>query len=399
MPWIKSELSTPIPNSIKDALKPLTGLISTLSSALNVVKTVLDIAKVFITGVVDPFFSLANALITALENVVNDTFGSGFFVLFVSPFNVEVDDKAVATALEKYESDLANARTAYTRALSDARFDSEGFRNSVSARNFARAIALANYNTATLKALKAKNSLVKHDARTGFPLLSAGAAIEVMVQSLDDPGDVDANGTLKRPDFSSDAYVCMVGILITAASLEQFLELLNSMRAVLAIPDIDLAVRRTKRYFPSTSEKSTKPDWDSLRLNSFEHLAQMQLALLGLLEDLRGYLLNPADAILDLINMLEQKVARLQALLAQLLALINALDKVSGVYFLYLPPSPGGNALLKRYLRDPVLEDPCVQTSFTVGALLVAGGPNGAPTLKTVDLIGDLFEKTRKTLY
>jgi len=313
MSWVKTNLVTPIPKEISQALEPVTDLIAAILPLLSAIQSFLDIAKVFVVSQVDGFSSLANTAITALEQLVNDLFASGMYFINVDPFTTQI---------------------------------------------------------ATGK---------KFDTITGLPILTSAQAIETLVSSFDDKGDA------ARPQFSPNATVCAFGIMVTAPTPQQFLDILKKIRLVFdwpGLPDLELRVVRYAEPKPVVSES---PDWKSLRLNSIGIFADLQREINKQLAIVRGYLTTGDNFIVDLINLISRKVAVLQDQLTALNNLLNTLNNISGVYIYNVPPGVGGNIRLKRLLRDSVLEDPCVVTGFTAACLVVGGGPSLVPvdTIRT----------------
>lgn len=89
MPWQQSPVNGPISDAIKSALTPVSNALGAIAPILSAAQALLNIAKAFISGTTDPTQSLLSSLISELEDLVNDTFGSGVFLLTVNPFKLE----------------------------------------------------------------------------------------------------------------------------------------------------------------------------------------------------------------------------------------------------------------------------------------------------------------------
>jgi len=367
MTWQKQDLATPIPKAIEDVVAPINDLISVILPILSTVQTLLTAAQVFFATYADPYVTLVGSLISQIEAVINDLFGAGAYSLVVTPFSFEVSVAQSKVIAETYNTEINNANIAYEKALLKA----SEIKNAAD-RKAARESAKQSLNTNRTKAYNKKNRARSFDQVTGLPILSANDAILAAIESFDDKGDA------ARPQFSNSANVCAFGILFTVPTIQQLIDILEAMSDVFKIPEFEFALKKIKR-FKTTAQVSVNPDWQSVRLNSIEHLSAMQKELLGLLETFRGYLVVPSAGLGDIINILQQKTAKIQQLLTRLQALLNAISRVSGVYFLDVPEGPGGNARIKRALEDPFLQDPCNQTGFTVMALFVGGGPSLQP--------------------
>jgi hypothetical protein len=379
MAWQKTEITSPIPDAIADALQPVTSLLGAISPLLSTIKAFLQVAKIFLTDFGNIFEGLVDAGITELENVVNDLFGTGAFTLVVTPFTFELSDEQAAAIATAYDRDVLTARTAYEKTLREINSD---FRLTSIERTRRLSNAKFAYNSALSFANRKKNLGRKTDPLSGFPLLSPADAILASFLSFDDPGDS------QRPQFSNAANVSMFGILVTSPTLAGFGDLLEKLLSVFDIPEWRLLLKKTKRFREVATDPSVVPDWRSFRLNSISTLASIQSELLDLIETLRGYLLSPKDSLVELANIIAEKVTTLLEILDTIQNFINALTKVSGVYFLQVPVGVGGNERLKRALRDPILEDSCFKSNFTALALFAGGGPSAQP----IHTIGSLFK-------
>lgn len=313
MSWKQSPVNGPVSDAVKDALTPISNSLGSVAPLLATAKALLDIAKVFVQGVNDPFAQIISQAADELEDLINDTFGTGFFVLTVNPFKLE----------------------------GIRRFDD-----------------------------------------FGTPLLTPSQAIEIMVNSFDDLGDEN------RPQFSDSATVTSFGIMATAPDLAGLLDLIRQLIALFAIPEWELILTEHERRSDDTVTPSVAPDWESLRLNSFSPFDEVQRNLNELLEAVRGTTVVPDSNLADLIDLITQKVTRLQQLTEQIRAIIDqAAGSVTGLYVFELDPTTGGNNLIKQELRDPFLEQCTPDNGYTVSVLFVGGGPSLIPVQNLKELL------------
>lgn len=89
MPWEQSDINGPVSEAVQDALTPVSNALGAVAPVLETANTLLDAAQTFVDGVKDPFAGLLDDAINELENLVNDTFGTGAFLLTVNPFKLE----------------------------------------------------------------------------------------------------------------------------------------------------------------------------------------------------------------------------------------------------------------------------------------------------------------------
>lgn len=247
MPWTKTDIHTPIPKPIAKALKDVDSAVSSITSVLATVSAALNLVKVLAAGYSDLFAALVGALITELETLVNDFFGSGLFMLTITPFNFEQSPEQLAAAVKSYEDDVKAAELQYKRRL--AAIDKGqtldgvpvlGWLQRQNALNGAR----TEYEANLKNAYKHKSASIgrQYDSVTGWPLLSAAEAIQSAYDSLDDEGD------LARPQLSSSAQIAAVGLLVTFPTIQQFLDILDKLDGLLNFPELDFVTRKVKSF-------------------------------------------------------------------------------------------------------------------------------------------------------
>lgn len=207
---------------------------------------------------------------------------------------------------------------------------------------------------------------VRYDA-LGIPQLTPAQAISAAIASFNDLGDVN------RPQFSNSAEVCAFGLLVSAPTLGQFAALINALNALLTVPEFSLLLSRVQAL-QAPGKKSTAPDWQSVRLNSYPALRDAQKAVNDFISHCKGYVVAGDANIQNLINVIKNKVTRLQNIVKQLQALSNSISNTTGIYVLNLAPQVGGNTLIQTALRDCPLEKS--PNTYCAMVLFVGGGPS-----------------------
>jgi len=216
--------------------------------------------------------------------------------------------------------------------------------------------------------------VTRHD-QFGIPLLTPRQAITAAISSFDDLGDT------QRPQFSNNATVCALGLLGTVPSPGQFTSLLNGLNAVLSIPDLNNLSLTIGRRSQPAQPQAVPPNWISFRLNSIPQLASSQTAINNSITTAEGYLLTANNALTQLHNVITAKQNQINQLQTQINQLATDLKAFTGLYTLNVPPSIGGNALIKAALVDCPLELSNNQYTFLI--LFVGGGPS----LTAVDML------------
>jgi len=89
MSWKKQTLRFPIPKEVTSIVDTVGIIPTTLSPILSVVSSLLTVAKFIYGGSFDLFKKLVGGLIGELEDLINDLFGTGMFMLVVQPFDAE----------------------------------------------------------------------------------------------------------------------------------------------------------------------------------------------------------------------------------------------------------------------------------------------------------------------
>lgn len=248
MSWTKSNLGTPIPKEIQKALEPISAFITAIQTPLNTLSTALAAAKVFAAAYADPYVALIGATIDTMEQLINDLFASGVYMLTVTPFSFEQSPAQQAQAIASYTADVKAAEVQYNKALAQIAKDidptTKGPILSWDQRVNALTLARTSYSAQLKNAYQHKNASLgrQYDEVTGFPLLSASQAIQSAIDSFDDEGDPN------RPQFSSSAEVAAFGLMITFPTFQQFLNLLNLIGDLFDFPQLDFVKARAQRF-------------------------------------------------------------------------------------------------------------------------------------------------------
>lgn len=89
MSWKLQSVPAPIPDGVQTIVDTLDSVATPLIAALDVLSTALNAAKIFFTSTSDPFSALVGSLLTEVQDLINDLFGTGVFVLFVDATKIE----------------------------------------------------------------------------------------------------------------------------------------------------------------------------------------------------------------------------------------------------------------------------------------------------------------------
>lgn len=89
MGWEQYDLGLSVPPFIESTADSLLSVVETIDTVLTLLLDVLNVVKIFYSGAVDPFAVLIVAFIEALEDFVKDLFGTGVYVLAITPYYKE----------------------------------------------------------------------------------------------------------------------------------------------------------------------------------------------------------------------------------------------------------------------------------------------------------------------
>jgi hypothetical protein len=386
MSWHNVKIATPISKELAKVVGSLSTITTTLSTLANALVVLLEVAKTFILSTLEPFVLLVNAIITELENLINNLFSTGFYNLTVNPFELRPGPTLISLAeqrkklnddykilQEKFRSEIISLeKSRYGLGPKDNQIITDKI-SSVKTRQDAAKVSYDNSISflGTIRKTVGYNPL-------GIPVLSPRNAILAAIQSFDDLGDTN------RPIFSDSAEVACIGFMATAPSLDQFLAIMRSFLAVFEVPDWRLALTKYEEIQNPSAVASVVPDWHSIKLNSFTPMDLIQKSLIGALNTMKGFKVT-ANSISSLISIMEARAQQLEKLSNDLTSLANAINSATGLFILNVPLQHGGVNLLKSQLRDAYLE--CQDNEHTILTLFVGGGPSA----KSVDILRGLF--------
>jgi hypothetical protein len=222
--------------------------------------------------------------------------------------------------------------------------------------------------------LLATGARLRYDVK-GIPLLTPKEAILTAIASFDDLADSN------RPIFSDTAQVSALGFLLTAPSAEALKALLDALYAILKFPwlkEIGDRVGRHVNTGTSPVSQAAPPDWrKDVNITGVEELRNARDQLRKAQEYLNGYKTTADDSVNALTSVISDKAAAATASSTALANIVNnalSLNSTTGLYTLNIPPSIGGNSLVKAELRDCPLERS--QNQYTILLLMLNGGPN-----------------------
>ena len=375
MTWQKSRVTTPISDAIADALKPIQSFLSAADPVLEATSTALGVAKVFVSSTEDLLQKLIGLLSDELENLVNDLFGTGFYVLTISPYDQQsyirahnfiksYDPKKPLGSQYKVTYSTTN-RTYVDNKLVETEVQSEQFFVSdLSADEFISSLKIESYDD------------------LGVPILYTYQALSMAIQSFDDLGDD------QRPMFSDDASVAAIGIMATSPALGDFLNLMTALMNVFKPPKWGLEFGKFTE-FTTQQYESIKPDWRSFNLKSFPPMDNIYKSLLDMVYHLRGYQTVADTNLEDLITIIQDKIDVTRAILNKINTLIKDIKSSTGLYVMDVPLGSGGNTRLKQAISDPSLQNICAlyRNKYSFLTIIVGGGPS----LQTVEALRKLL--------
>jgi len=219
--------------------------------------------------------------------------------------------------------------------------------------------------------------------RWGIPLLTPGDAINIAIKSFYDEGD------LNRPMFPDTANVCALGFMVTTPSYGKILTLLESLWNVFKLDDMQFTLRKLQEAKDGPPPFSRPPDWDSIRLNQADDMAEIQKTCLDALSTVKGYIVTVDDIIIKLIDLIRKKVQDLEDavdIFNLLISNIQAIADMNQALILDVPLGVGGIPRLEEELMHPALMANKTN-QYTYMYLLVGGGPSA----DTVEILRGLM--------
>jgi len=303
-----------------DTVKPpLTAIVA----ILKLLATFLEILKVLLIGIPDPFYALILAAYKALQALINDLLNTGAYLYYDAPgfTSKEVSLAELGLAVE-------------ARSLFDAGQNAE--------------------------------------AAPPFPLDGFERWAGRFAASFDDPGDA------ARPILSTGASVESVFIVGAAPTLEALAQLVWLLGNLLNLDAFKRAFDRFVAGSPDpgrsrVDQQSVAPDWHSTKLADLlpplKSLQQVPEILMGLMAKLQSVM----DLLADLANAVGQKVQVLLALADMIQKVIDLLDalKAAGLYILPVATNEGVAGLKKAFVEAKNRPE----GGYLCGVCLLAAGP------------------------
>ena len=149
------------------------------------------------------------------------------------------------------------------------------------------------------------------------------------------------------------------------------------------VQDSGVTWRNAGAYIP---QRSIQPDWQARTLKNIPPFGDLYNTLKVYLSQFKGYATTANDAITTLLNTLINKLNTISNSLTRLNnninTIVNALG-ASGVYYLDIPASTGGNQYLINSLSDPQFNS-LTQNKYSAMVLIVAGGSTGATLIANI---------------
>jgi hypothetical protein len=396
MAWVKKNLAAVLPTDFQNLVSLATSTSQTLNTVSATLKQAVQIIRTFQKTIADPFAALVLALITNAQNLLNDSFGSGFYQLVVTPFTIGSKD-----TLPNWTANTGFTNGARIVPIAENGFYYQAMNTGVSGATqplftIKRGDIIYDNDGAATGLL---NSVVwrcmgktpeglgipqKHDIY-GLPNLLPRDAIRAAQTAFDDLGD------LNRPQFSPSATVAGLAIMATAPSPEQVQLIIQGILTIFKVRELDFFNKKLTQVLARINNtrppRSVQPDWRSARLRDIPAFGQLYLALNGYLNLARGYA-EAGDAAFDqYLQVLQQKISFLATnatKLSNAIQILTGAIGATGIYFLDIPEATGGNAYLKSALADPTFNND-TQNKYTAMILWIAGGPSaaGLATFKT----------------
>ena len=375
MPWQQKALLPPLPPEAQDVVDDLNAVAGSIIPILDAAATILDAAKIFFSAGSDLYAALMTALITEVENLINDLFGSGAFELMVHNSSV------LSTKLQKDKFGIQLITPADAVNLAIQSFDDLGddqrpqFSDAASVAGFGFLVTQKDVFLLVkiLEALATVLGLPQLDVIFEDLKSQSGQSRTILSNKSVFAGQITFDYTGGTPKVGNFIQQGAVSAVITAETDTQ----INIEDKGIAKKFVNGAAR-----FLAEPRFSTGADWDSFRFNQFEALGKIQVQLLDVLQIAKGYAVVPDNNIAELIDLLSRKVDTLTAAVTIFQAVIDEITNISGLsgtFVFDLPITTGGNKKLKEELFNPAFEDTSFAfDKYTFFALYVGGGPSAA---------------------
>lgn len=306
---------------------------------------------------------IAAPVLNEVSNIASQAAGA----LGIINSSASVAQKAVALAATAFRNSTDPALTAFTQTIQAT----QNFMNDA----FNTGVFQLTINQLDVPGPRKQDS-------NGIPLLYPREALLMAIESFDDLNDPN------RPQFSNDATVSAFGFLATSATADGLLALMALLGSVFGIGEWDLIGKRMNGYINANQGRSIYPDWTSMRLNQIKQIADTQKATNQMLGMMTGNSLDANSAVRDAINAVISKTSESKNTLERaqdLLTVLSAATKATGIYTLNVAPGVGGNQRLKDEIYDCDLV--ISQTPYTIVGIYAGGGPSLSPINRIRQLV------------
>ena len=92
MPWQKKDIAPPLIDGMEQVAAGVDTVVSATDAILGTALSVLNVAKNFVAGTVDPTAALANQIIAELDSLITSIFATGAYNLIVTPNNIDLKE-------------------------------------------------------------------------------------------------------------------------------------------------------------------------------------------------------------------------------------------------------------------------------------------------------------------
>lgn len=384
MPWQQKTLLPPLPSEAQGIVDGLDAVAGSIVPILDAAATLLDAAKIFFSAGTDLYATLMTALITEVEDLVNDLFGAGAFELLVH------SDAVLSTKLKKDKSGIKLITPVDAVNIAIQSFDDLGddqrpqFSDGASVSGFGFLVTAKDVFL-LIKILEILASVL------GLPQI--GKIFDDMKEATGQSRTILSNKTVigDKIQFDYEGGTPEVAKFVQQGAISTVI--VASTDTTIEIDNIGLATKFEDgaARFLSQPRFSTGADWDSFTFNQFGAMGDIQTQLLNVLQLSKGYAVVPDNNITELIDLLSRKVDTLTAAVTIFQAVIDEIINTAGLADAWvwdLPLTTGGNTKIKESLVNPTFDSPSFALNrYTFFAVYVGGGPAAT----NVDLIRALF--------
>lgn len=377
--WTRINLELLTPGPIGILYSALSSVVTALKSVLTVLQTLIKTAKVFYSSAVNPFATLLGKLLQSIEDMIADFFSSGLYSLFVAP------KEGYTSSVKKDAWGIPSLTPGEAINMAVRSFDDPGdlerplFSDSATVGAIGLMLTLPTFASFS-SAFDTFNDMLDYGK-----IKKACDSLKVKVKSKNTRlvRAVRISSYLNIFERTAGSWITdgfVVGDKITTSSDNNpGPYTITALTAKIMTVDVTLKIEERYVYVRRGNDfKHENPDWDSLTLRQIVVFADLENTLLDLMSTVRGWYIAENKALKQILDSILAKVTELQKRITYLYNVMEKLSKTmssDGLYILKVPPSTGGNAYLKKCLRDSYLESLKTST-FTFMWLLVSGGPS-----------------------